>query len=412
MPLIVYGIIFAYNTFFQLQRYYMLSKYSFGTYRTTYQNPIHKEALNYALDNGITHIDTSSNYMHGEAEIMIGQVIENRNREDFTIVSKGGYIQGENLKRVMEGFKVEDLVRYDESCFHSIHEEFLEDQINRSLERLKTDYIDVYLLHNPEYYLLKEIKVGMTEQAILKHHKIMQQRIKKAFAFLESKVKEGKIKAYGISSNSFAKKRINYHFLEYRHLINYAKEIAGDNHHFKVIQLPMNMFENEGEECAKWAYENGLEVHINRPLNAMKDDKMIRLASYEECINYDSLLSQIREINNDAFQEVIDQILKIENEYRWAGDVDDIIEYQVIPYIVQNINLDPVYFQLVDNFLNCYKSNIKCRISKEVAKELNINGQIDGVALKYLEQKKYITRILVGMRDKRYVKKILDYSKI
>ena len=390
----------------------MLSKYSFGTYRTTYQNPIHKEALKHALDNGIKYIDTSSNYMHGEAEIMIGQVLENRNREDFIIVSKGGYIQGENLKRVEEGFKVEDLVRYDMECFHSINPDFLEDQINRSLQRLKTNYIDVYLLHNPEYYLLKEIKVGMTEQAVLKHHEIMQQRIKKTFAFLEKKVQEGEIKAYGISSNSFAKKKDNYHFLEYKHLIKYAEEIAGKEHNFKVIQLPMNMYENDGEACAKWAYENGLEVHINRPLNAMKDDKMIRLASYEECINYDTLLSQIREINNDAFQEVIDQILNIQNDYRWAGDVDDIIEYQVIPYIVQNINLDPVYFQLVDNFLNCYKSNVKSKISKKVAKEMNINGPIDGVALKYLENKEYITRILVGMRDKRYVDKVISYSKL
>lgn len=390
----------------------MLSKYSFGTYRTTYQDPKHKEALKYALDNGIKYIDTSSNYMHGEAEILIGQSLENRERRDFTIVSKGGYIQGENLKRVEEGFKVEDLVRYDSDCLHSIHPDFLEDQINRSLKRLKTNYIDIYLLHNPEYYLLKEIKVGLTEQAVLKHHEIMQQRIKKAFAFLEEKVKEGKIEAYGISSNSFAKKRENYHFLEYKHLINYAKEIAGENHHFKVIQLPMNMYERDGEECAKWAYENGLEVHVNRPLNAFKDDKMIRLASYSECINFDTLLAQIKEIPNDAFQEVIEQILNIQNDYRWAGDVDDIIEYQVIPYIVQNVNLDPIYFQLFDSFLDCYKNNIKSKISVQTAKDMNINGPVDAVALKFLENKEYVTRILVGMRNKQYVQKVISYSEL
>jgi len=41
----------------------MINKISFGTYRTTFQNPIHVEALNYALDNGVKSIDTSSNYM-------------------------------------------------------------------------------------------------------------------------------------------------------------------------------------------------------------------------------------------------------------------------------------------------------------------------------------------------------------
>lgn len=40
----------------------------------------------------------------------------------------------------------------------------------------------------------------------------MQERIKKAFVLLEEKVKEGKIKAYGISSNSFAKKANDIHF--------------------------------------------------------------------------------------------------------------------------------------------------------------------------------------------------------
>ncbi len=63
---------------------------------------------------------------------------------------------------------------------------------------------------------------------------------------------------------------------------------------------------------------------------------MIRLASYSEDENYDLNLEEIRQIANQAFQDVINQIINIKDEYRWAGDVDDIIEYQVIPYIVKN----------------------------------------------------------------------------
>ena len=241
----------------------MLNKISFGTYRTTFHNPIHQQALHYALDNGITHIDTSSNYMYGEAEVLIGQVIEGKNREDIVIVSKGGYIQGPNLQRVKDGWEVEDLVEYDPHCFHSISPMFLEDQINNSLERLNTSYIDCYLLHNPEYYLMANLKGNATDEDIDTHHKIMQERIEKAFSFLETKVKEGKIKSYGISSNSFAKKENDYHFLEYNNLITLAKNAGGEDHNFKVIQLPINMFEKDGVACAKWAYENGLEVHAN-----------------------------------------------------------------------------------------------------------------------------------------------------
>ena len=389
----------------------MLSQYSFGTYRTTYLNPLHREALKYALENGITHIDTSSNYMNGEAEQLVGQAIENIKREDITIVSKGGYIQGQNLQRVQEGYKVDELVRYDANCFHSISQDFLSDQIDNSLQRMKTDYIDTYLLHNPEYYLMKEIKKGLSQEKILEHHNIMQLRIKNAFALLEEKVKEGKIKSYGISSNAFSKKRSDLHFLEYKHLLGYANEVSNNDHHLKVIQLPMNMYETNGEEAAKWAYENGLEVHVNRPLNAFNKNKMLRLASYNQCLNFDTILEQIQEIPNEHLQEVIKQLLDIKNEYKWAGDVDDTIEYQVIPYIIDNVKLDPIYFQLFDNFLDCYKNNIKHKLSIETAKEMNIKGPIDSVALKFLEDKEYITRILVGMRHKRYVDKILAFNK-
>lgn len=84
----------------------MLDKIAFDTYRATFQNPFHTQALNYALDNGVKYIDTSSNYMYGESEVLIGQVLKNRNGEELTIVSKGGYIQGPNMQRVTDQFKL------------------------------------------------------------------------------------------------------------------------------------------------------------------------------------------------------------------------------------------------------------------------------------------------------------------
>ncbi len=388
----------------------MLEKYAFGTYRTTNKNPIHQKALKYALDNGIKHIDTSSNYMNGDAERLIAEELKNRNREDFIIVSKGGYIQGENLKKVQEGYQVDELVIYDEHCYHCIHPKFISEQIDLSLQRLQTDYIDVYLLHNPEYYILKEIKNGMTKEAIENFQNIMQERIKKSFVLLEQKVNEGKIKAYGISSNSFSKKNNDPHFLEYKNLINYAKQIAGENHHLKVIQLPINLFEQNGINCAKWAYENGLEVHVNRPLNAFNNNEMIRLASYEKPKNYEERLKQIREIPNKMLQEVVNQIINIENEYRWAGDVDDIIEYQVIPYIVQNVKLEEKYYKVLNDYLESYKQNNKYKISKKEAIRLKLEEPMDKTALKFLEQKEYITRVLVGMRREEYIKKVINYA--
>jgi aryl-alcohol dehydrogenase-like predicted oxidoreductase len=389
----------------------MIEKISFGTYRTTIQNPIHIDAINYAFDNGITNIDTSSNYMYGEAEVLIAQALKNRDRKKFNIVSKGGYIQGPNMQRVKEGWEIEDLVEYDPNCFHSISPMFLEDQIQNSLKRLNTDYIDTYLLHNPEYYLLANIKGSSSDEDLVKHHQVMQDRIKKAFEFLESQVEKGNIKNYGISSNSFAKKENDYHFLDYKNLINYAKEISGEKHHFKIIQLPMNMYEKDGVPCAKWAYENGLEVHVNRPLNAFYMGGMLRLASYESCNKFDELLEQIKKIDNKRLQELINDLIENQSKFGFAGDVDDTIEYQVIPYITQALKIDQQYYQLLDEFLDCYKANIKHSLGKLTADKLGLKEPLDKLALDYLLKKGYISKILIGMRTKEYVNKITSYIK-
>ncbi|MEA3522943.1 MAG: aldo/keto reductase [Campylobacterota bacterium] len=389
----------------------MLEKISFGTYRTTFQNPVHSDALNYALENGVKYIDTSSNYMYGEAETLVGQALKNRNRDEFTIVSKGGYIQGPNMERVKEGWEVEDLVEYDPNCFHSISPMFLIDQIENSLKRLECEYIDVYLLHNPEYYLMTNLKGTATNEDIEKHHKIMQQRIKKAFEALEEQVEKGNIKAYGISSNSFSKKENDYHFLEYKNLIEYAKSIAGKNHHFKVIQLPLNMYEKDGVPCAKWAYENGLEVHANRPLNAFYMGGMLRLASYDKCEHFDELMGEIKKIENKKLQALIDDLLENQSGFGFAGDVDDTIEYQVIPYITQVLKIDQKYYPLLDQFLNCYKANIKHSLSKITSKKLGIEEPLEKNALEYLLKKHYITKVLVGMRTKEYVDNVISYTK-
>lgn len=387
----------------------MLDKIAFGTYRTTFQNPFHAQALNYALDNGVKYIDTSSNYLYGESEILIGQVLKNRNREDFIIVSKGGYIQGPNMQRVSDGWEVEDLVDYDPNCFHSISPMFLEDQIELSLKHMELDYIDCYLIHNPEYYLMANLKGDATDEDIEKHHQVMQDRIKKAFEFLEDMVKKGKIRSYGISSNSFSKQQNDYHFLEYRNLLDYAKEIAGEDHHFKVVQLPINMYEKDGVPCAKYFHEKGLEVHANRPLNAFYMGGMLRLASYKSCNEFDELYTAVQKIENQKLQELIKDLMENRTRFGFAGDVDDTIDFQVIPYIIQVLQLDEKFYPLLDQFFNCYKLNIKHALGKITAKKLGMEEPLDKIAIEYLLKKHYVTRVLVGMRNKEYVEKVISY---
>merc|ERR1712094_115180 len=110
--------------------------------------------------------------------------------------------------------------------YHCIHPAFMKDQLAQSLERLQLGYVDVLLLHNPEYYLTKHVDLSDKHDAQW-HREEMKRRIKAVFVELEREVhRSGRIKSYGISSNSFSLPRSHHHFLAFRALIGMAEEAA------------------------------------------------------------------------------------------------------------------------------------------------------------------------------------------
>ena len=130
----------------------MVSQAGFGCYRVSTGVAHHKTALQKALREGINLIDTSSNYADGGSESLVGEVLENLiasgqlSREEIVVVSKVGYLQGQNFdlsrKRKKAGQPFPELVEYAEGLEHCIHPEFLKDQLDRSLERLQLKTID------------------------------------------------------------------------------------------------------------------------------------------------------------------------------------------------------------------------------------------------------------------------------
>ncbi len=129
---------------------------AFGSYRISHRSQIHRKALIDALEKGCQLIDTSSNYTNGESEILIGEVLSQRPELQPQIVTKAGYIQGKTLESLEElhqkNLAKDDLVELSPNLKHSIHPEFLNHQLTQSLQRLKKQRVDYYLLHNPEYY--------------------------------------------------------------------------------------------------------------------------------------------------------------------------------------------------------------------------------------------------------------------
>jgi aryl-alcohol dehydrogenase-like predicted oxidoreductase len=83
--------------------------------------------MNFALDNGINLIDTAEEYSGGLTERFVGEVIKKRgDREDLVLVTKVSH----NHLRYKEVIRAAD----------------------SSLERLQTEYLDIYLVHWPWCY--------------------------------------------------------------------------------------------------------------------------------------------------------------------------------------------------------------------------------------------------------------------
>jgi aryl-alcohol dehydrogenase-like predicted oxidoreductase len=82
--------------------------------------------LVYALQQGINLIDTSSNYADGGSERLVGQVLadlaDEVSREAVVVVSKVGYLQGQNYalsqERKEAGRPFPDLVEYASGLEH------------------------------------------------------------------------------------------------------------------------------------------------------------------------------------------------------------------------------------------------------------------------------------------------------
>ncbi len=273
-----------------------VSACGFGAYRVDYRVREHYEALEYAISQGINLIDTSANYSDGGSEILIGNVLadmiesEKILREEIVIVSKGGYLQGKNLEAAKQmkedGKGYKEITEYADTIWHCIHPDFLKDQITLSLERMKLETIDVYLLHNPEYFLDSPLAKDL-ELDELRHEYYV--RIKKAFAYLEEEVKAGRISYYGISSNSFVKSSEDPVFTSLKSCVDASNEISEDNN-FYVIELPLNLLEKgalinknqvgDSFNVLEYAYESELGVLVNRPLNALGEGKLTRLADF------------------------------------------------------------------------------------------------------------------------------------
>ncbi len=201
------------------------------------------EAVVRAVELGANVIDTAANYRFQRSELSIGAALDQLAdrgfaREEMVICTKGGYLP-------FAGSPPPDVRQYVEETFittgiatwgeiaggaHCMAPRYLENQLDQSRENLNVECIDVYYVHNPE------------SQLSAVSHDEFWKRIRAAFEYLEQSVATGKIKNYGVATwNGFRSEPDSHDYHSLETMVEIAREVAGDAHHFRFIQLPVNL---------------------------------------------------------------------------------------------------------------------------------------------------------------------------
>jgi len=121
--------------------------------------------LKRAFDRGINFFDTGDMYGKGKSEKLIG-IAFNGMRNEIVFSSKWGY----------DMYNAEQIGHSELPQKHN--SEYLQYALDKSLERLQTDYIDVYSLHNPKMQAITNSEL---------------------FDALDNLVTSGKIRSHGVA---------------------------------------------------------------------------------------------------------------------------------------------------------------------------------------------------------------------
>jgi aryl-alcohol dehydrogenase-like predicted oxidoreductase len=196
-----------------------------------------------AVEGGFNLADSAINYRFQRSERSVGAALKQLaardfSREELILCTKAGFLTPDNempadsdeyfvreyLSRQL--FRPEDIAQ---GC-HCMAPGFLADQLERSRNNLGVECVDVFYLHNPETQLPE---IGPD---------VFRGRVAAAFTFLESAVADSKIAAYGMATwNAFREDRSSPGYLSLEEIVSIARETAGENHHFRFVQLPFNL---------------------------------------------------------------------------------------------------------------------------------------------------------------------------
>ncbi|MDR1230013.1 MAG: aldo/keto reductase [Spirochaetaceae bacterium] len=185
-----------------------VSRFGLGCMRFPSDKTEAVKMVRYAIDNGVNYFDTA--YVYGNSEIITGEALQDGYRKKITLTTKSPIwnIQSDS-----------DFEKY----------------LDEELLRLKTDYIDMYLLHNLNPANWDKVK---------KYNGLM---------FLDRMIEKGKIRHKGFSIHSTT--------AAFKDIVN--------AYHWEMAQIQLNILHEHyqvGIDGLKYGAEKGLGMVIMEPL--------------------------------------------------------------------------------------------------------------------------------------------------
>eukprot|EP00927_Polykrikos_kofoidii_P060726 TRINITY_DN55649_c0_g1_i1.p1 TRINITY_DN55649_c0_g1~~TRINITY_DN55649_c0_g1_i1.p1 ORF type:complete len:411 (-),score=70.59 TRINITY_DN55649_c0_g1_i1:77-1309(-) len=234
----------------------------------TYQGDLGQEhddlvvdAIVAGVQGGVNVIDTAVNYRLQQGERCVGRALRRLfaagaadgelavSRDEVFVSTKAGFVPGdycfstdkeEGMRKTAQEL-VESGVPPEEICGdgfrHSLHPRALDILLEKSLDNLGLESVDLFYLHNAE----NQIGMGVSRE-------VLMDRVRKAFVWCESKIAAGKIKSYGLATwDCFRVPPEDPAYFGLSDMSSYASAAAVEIHGagatagFAAVQVPINV---------------------------------------------------------------------------------------------------------------------------------------------------------------------------
>ncbi len=343
-----------------------ISSFGFGLYKGEHSkrgdNQIIK-SITYGLRKGINVIDTAQRYRNGRSEKIIKKVLKVfGNREKLVLISKAGLVPDYiKKKRILEKLKIKRSNCFLKNDF-CIDPKYISWSVDNSLKLMNTNYIDFYLLHNPEISLM--LKNGF-------------RKIILALKILEEKRREKKINSYGISTwNGFRRYNNSKYQLNIKKIVENLEKEIGKDHGFRCIEAPISL---------------GMPDLLSyKPIKGFQFNKFLKekkINFFSSASLYEGNLENLKELN------------KIYNSAQTKKDLPNEIDKAKVSFPLSENSLRRLFILLE----NLRKSQILFE-----NKNSNFNGfkNINAAGISFLKNIPFINAVLIGMEEK----KLVDYN--